>query len=275
MGQPSVAPPPYLSPREHMYLWLMAHGRTPTEAKVILKTTSTPALATRIKEKLGARTFPQAVYIACQSELLGPSPDCGRPKGYRAHVRAGEDPCPACRRVYTDQIAHCNDLRATVRPDLTEPELRLLRAFDSGRSFKQVLGNWGCSRRTLDDVRTGLYRKLRVSHLPQGSRYAAALEEGRLWGFLRPAGQVLAPAQQLLRPAPRGVRLTPLQILTLKEARPGVSLSQAGLKLGGIPSSHVSSRLMDIYRKLDVLDHGHGERRQAAYAKALSLGYEV
>lgn len=267
----SAAPCTRLSGREHRYLWLMAQGHTPTEAGRLMGTTSTPALSTRVREKLGARTTAHAVWIAAQRELIGPYLDCGSLKGYQAHHGRHEDPCGACRRTFIDYTGR-NGV-PTRKVPLTEAELRLLRCYDSGRSFKQVLQTWGCSRRTLDDVRTSLYRKLDVAHLPQQSKHHAAREEGRRRGYLRPYPVLGQPTSE---PRKWGTTaLTELELRTLSALADGTSLSQAGRILGGISGAAVSSRLARVYKKLDVLDRAHGERREAAVKEARSRGYAL
>lgn len=261
----------HLSGREHRYLWLMAQGHTPTEAGVILRTRSTPALSTRVREKLGALTTAHAVWIAAEQGLLGPRPDCGSLKGYQDHHARQEDPCAACRRVFTD-YSERNGV-PTRKILLTEPELRLLRSYDMGRSFKDVLAAWGCARRTLDDVRTSLYRKLDVAHLPQQAKHYAALEEGRRRGYLRPCPVLSGPSPS----GPRGgtTPLTTLELKTLAVLADGTSLREAGKLLGGIEGAAVSSRLARIYKKLGVLGFPHGQRRDAAVKEARGQGYSL
>jgi DNA-binding CsgD family transcriptional regulator len=154
---------------------------------------------------------------------------------------------------------------------LTEAELKLLRQFDSGRTFKQVLEIWGCSRRTLDGVRMSLYRKLDVTHLPQQSKQATAVEVGRRLGYLRPVADPL-PREIVLKV--EQPRLTELEVRTLGLLANGASLREAGEVLG-IAGSAVSSKLARIYEKLDVLHHAHGERREAAVKEAQRQGYPV
>jgi DNA-binding CsgD family transcriptional regulator len=262
----------YFTAREHKYLWLMAQGYTPRQAQPILGTTSTPSLSTRVRDKLGALTMEQAIYLACQRDLLGPYEECGSMRGYRAHRGRHEDPCRACHREFLEYTER-NETIIVKRVDLSEAEVRLLRAFDSGRSFRQVSKNWGCSSRTLDDVRTSLYRKLDVSHLPHKVRYIAALDEGRRLGFLVPEAM---PNLKFHRSPRRWgtTDLTDLEVRTLAALSAGASLSEAGTLLG-IPGSSVSSRLARIYKKLGVLDHGHGLRREAAIKEARARGYAV
>lgn len=264
--------PVYLTRRERKYLWLMAQGYTPSEAKVILRISATPSLCTRVRDKLGATTMENAIYLACQRDLLGPHEECGTMQGYRAHRGRHEDACRACHREYLE-YSERQGTSIVKKVDLTEAEVRLLRAFDSGRTFKQVLIKWQCSPHTLRDLRASLYRKLDVAHLPQAARYPAALAEGRRLGYLIP-DKVVNP---LFKRNPRRwgtTDLTDLEVRTLAAVSGGASLSEAG-KVLNIPGSSVSSRLARIYKKLGVLDHGHGLRREAALKEARSRGYAV
>ena len=275
---PEAEPRPkvFLTSREHHYLWLMAQGYTPREAQApeLLDTSSTPSISSRVREKLNARTMEQAVYLACQLDLLGPNVECGSLRGYRLHRGRTEDACRACLRAFQEYCLR-NDTVTIRRVVLTEAETRLLRAFDSGRVPRQIARNWNVTEGAVARLRTSIYRKLDVAHLPQGHRMQAALEEGRRLGILVPK----ALPRPVLKRNPRRwgtTDLTELEARTLAVlARPGCSLAEAGRELGGIPASSVSSRLAIIYRKLDVLDHGHGERRAAAIKEARNRGYPV
>ncbi len=255
---------PHLSPRELRYLWLMAQGSTPTEAGKLMQTKSTPALSTRVREKLNARTTAQAVWVAAELALIGPYEDCGTLQGYQAHQTVGQDACRACRRAFAGHTER-NGLSRSKPLSLTEAELRLLKCYDAGRTFRQVLKNWGCSQRTLDTVRTSLYRKLDVSHLPQQVRHQAALEEGRRRGHLTQHPALMPPDR---RPGKwHTTALTALELRTLIVLANGTSLCEAGKILDGIAGSSVSA--------LDVLSYGHGERRDAAIKEARNRGYAL
>jgi DNA-binding CsgD family transcriptional regulator len=260
-----------LSHREHQYLWLVSQGHTPRQAFQVMGTGSAPSVATRIKKKLSARTMEHAVFIGVMSDLLGPFMYCGTLDGYREHQSRGDtDPCRACRRAFTE-YAERQQTPVLKKVILTDPELKLLRQFDSGRSFKDVLRIWGCSRRTLDGVRMSLYRKLDVTHLPQQSKQATAVETGRRLGYLRP--EPFLPLEEIVIKAEQP-RLTELEVRTLGLLGAGASLREAGEVLG-IAGSAVSSKLARIYEKLDVLHHAHGERREAALHAARQQGYPV
>jgi DNA-binding NarL/FixJ family response regulator len=224
----------------------------------------------RIKDKLKAKTMEHAVFLACQADLIGEHRECGTLDGYRAHQVRDDDPCRACRRAFTE-YAERQEAPVLRRAVLTEAEVRLLRNFDSGRTFKQVLAQWGCAKRTLDEVRRTLYQKLDVAHLPQQSKYQAALAAGRRLGYLRPVPPLRLPEVQ---PVQHEQKLTDLEVRTLKVLADGTPLSEAGRILGK-PSASISARLTGIYRKLDVLHHPHGERRLPAVAEARRRGYDV
>lgn len=260
-----------LSSRERKYLWFISQGYTPRQVWALLGSGPSPSVATRVKEKLGARTMEHAVFLACDRAVLGPHLECGTLGGYIAHhSHLRDDPCRACRRAFADYAERNGSIVAKVL--LTEPERRLLRALDSGRTFRDVVRTWGCHKRTLDGVRTSLYRKLDVAHLPQQSKLPAALETGRKLGYLRP---VPVPGPDLVPVSDGGPPpLTELETRTLALLADGTSLSEAGREFG-IPGSSVSSRLMNIYKKLGVLDHAHGERRAAAVKEARRQGYAV
>lgn len=261
-----------LTTREHRYLWLISQGHTPRETFQLMGTGSSPSLATRVKNKLQARTMEHAVFLAVSHDLIGPGMHCGTLDGYREHQSRGDrEPCRACRRAFSE-YAERQGTPVLQKVRLTEPELRLLQCFDAGRTFKQVLENWGCSRRTLDQVRLDLYRKLDVSHLPQQAKQCAALEAGRRLGYL--VCPVHPPLPGPVGPARRSVPLTELETRTLALLAQGCSLREAGQELG-IAGSAVSARLARIYEKLDVLHHGHGERREAAVKQARAQGYAV
>lgn len=265
-----------LSPREHTFLWLIANGHTSAEAGQILKTKAVYELSTRVRTKLSVRTLAHAAYRAGELDIIGPHEACGTMAGYRAHHgRHDDEPCRACRRVFAE---YCERNATTTarprRPELNEAELRLLRAFDSGRTFKQVCANWDLSPHYLARVRTSLYRKLDVAHLAQGARYQAALAEGRRYGLLHPKR-----TRPLVVKTPRNPRrwgttdLTPLQVKVLA-ATVNSSLTEAGRALG-MPSPQVSSHLARIYRKLDVLHLPREQRRAAAVEAARNRGYGV
>jgi DNA-binding CsgD family transcriptional regulator len=261
---------PYLSPLERRYLWLLTQGHTVGEAQKILGVGRTPTLGMRVRDKLGAATTAHATYKAAVLQLVGPDPECGTMTGYRRHKGRQEDVCEACRREFTEFVDRTGGLSAHRRPQLTDPELYLLRAFDAGANYKALAHRWRISTRTLDKIRASLYRKLDVLHHPMKVRRQAALEVGQRMGYLRPDPLGPPPPPPPAEPSP----LTELEVRTLATVADGTSLSQAGRKLG-IPASSVGSRLARIYIKLDVAHHGRGLCREAAVTEARRRGYEV
>lgn len=264
---------PTLSRREHRFLWLTAHGYTASEAGQAMGTRSVFEVSTRVRHKLQARTLAQAVYRGLVLGVIGDYESCGLISGYRAHQVRKEPVCRACRRVFTEYMTATERAALIPQPPLAEPELRLLKALDAGRTFQQVAANWDLSRTQLERVRASLYRKLDVSHLPGPSRYQAALDEGRRRGLLAPRGLPREVKRRINKPRPNHGALTDLQVRVLA-ATVGRSLSEAGAELG-FSAAHVSSHLARIYAKLDVLHHPHGERREAAIKAARERGHSL
>lgn len=92
---------PALDEREQRVLELSAAGFTYEHIARELGTGRpfTAKLASQLLKKLGARSMPQAVLLACRAGLLDGRPQRhGDHAGYEAHRRRGEDPklCEAC-----------------------------------------------------------------------------------------------------------------------------------------------------------------------------------
>ena len=261
---------PYLSPLERRYLWLLTQGHTPIQIQEILGIGRMPSLGMRVRAKLDSVTTAQATYQAAVLGLVGPDPDCGTMTGYRRHKALHEDACYACRQEFIHFTERTGGLTAHRRPQLTKPELHLLRSLDAGVNYKVIAARWKITTRTLDKVRASLYRKLDVTHRPVKVRRQAAVDEGRRMGFLRPDPLDPPPPPPPAEPTP----LTDMEVGTLALLADGRSLSQAGAALG-IPAPSVASRLARIYIKLDVTHLDRGERRPAAVAEARRRGYEV
>lgn len=67
-------------------------------------------LASQLLRKLGARSMPQAVLIACHAGLLdGRRQHHGDHNGYEAHIRRGDKICDLCRE---GEKAYRADLKA-------------------------------------------------------------------------------------------------------------------------------------------------------------------
>jgi DNA-binding CsgD family transcriptional regulator len=104
-GGPAVS----LTDHELRVLSLVAQGLTHEQIarRLIMTSKGVTPTVNRAVKKLGARNAPHAVLLACRAGLLD-----GRPRrpqrhgdraGFVAHVRRGEEPCPACwegKRAY-------------------------------------------------------------------------------------------------------------------------------------------------------------------------------
>lgn len=95
----SGGPAPCLTDREHAVLSALANG-DPYQAiarRIGLTQSSTVNIGSRIMRKLGARSLPHAVLLACQHGLLDGKPRRhGDHAGFAAHRYRGEEPCEAC-----------------------------------------------------------------------------------------------------------------------------------------------------------------------------------
>ncbi|MFJ3923054.1 hypothetical protein [Streptomyces sp. NPDC090022] len=100
---------PDLDERELRVLELSAAGYTYEHIARELGTGRpyTAKLASQLLRKLGARSMPQAVFLACRAGILDGRPQRhGDHAGYEAHLRRGEDPkaclygCPEGERAY-------------------------------------------------------------------------------------------------------------------------------------------------------------------------------
>lgn len=263
---PMKAIPP-LTPREHLFLWLMAQGYTPSKAASEIGITPhlTRCLGTRVRAKMGALTNAHAVALAYQRDMLGEYLECGSERGYRAHVGRSEDPsgCRACRRAHTEYVERNEELpRYFKQIKFTEGELRLLRSMDSGRSQEEMAKVWGVTRKRVEALATQVFKKLDVTQYPPQARRRAALDEARRRGLLRPVPGKPAPKPPVKRKPPQ---LTVLELKMLK-AVDGHSISEAGEELG-YPRAQVASRLARIYQKLEVDHLPRDQRRPAALAK--------
>lgn len=98
-----------ITPRQLEVLTLAAAGHTHKQiaAHLGIDFKSVGTLNKEIFRKLGARSMPQAVLLACRAGLLDGRPQRhGDHAGFTAHVRRGEDPwgcqqgCPEGERAY-------------------------------------------------------------------------------------------------------------------------------------------------------------------------------
>ena len=93
---------PLLTDNELEVLNGAAAGETyaDTARRIFLTRKSVSNVATRVMRKLGAKTMPQAVLLACQAGLLDGRPRSqrhGDHTGYTNHQKRGEEACDACK----------------------------------------------------------------------------------------------------------------------------------------------------------------------------------
>lgn len=96
----SGGPAPYLSDRQIEVLHHAAAGLSiPETARTMRLAVGTVDYHQRVVvAALKARNIMNAVFLACQAGILDGKPRRhGDHPGYTAHLRAGEDPCDACR----------------------------------------------------------------------------------------------------------------------------------------------------------------------------------
>jgi DNA-binding CsgD family transcriptional regulator len=94
----SGGPVPSLSAQEVKYLRLLAQGETIQEIARAwhYEESSARSIGLRIREKLGARTNAQALYIAVELKILDPTRRHGDHAGFAAHRYHNEEPCEEC-----------------------------------------------------------------------------------------------------------------------------------------------------------------------------------
>lgn len=90
-----------VTPHQLRALRLASDGKTHKQiaAELGISPLSVGKLNTEIFRKLGARSMPHAVLLACRAGLLDGRPEQrhGDRPGFRAHERRGEEPCEACK----------------------------------------------------------------------------------------------------------------------------------------------------------------------------------
>lgn len=255
-----------LTERQTRVLWLLSMGYTRED--IIKETEETPGTVksscARIFRQLGATTAAQAVRNGLLGGLIGPYADCGSLAAYRRHIKREEATCPACKRGNRERVEAEAALQNR-RVQLTRAEVRLLQAFDAGRTVEQICSAWQCSHATVKKLTASAYATLRVSHLPQSVRRETALREARARGLLR--GRL--PEKPLAPPRPAS--LTKTQVKILIELETGASLSEAAERLKMHPGT-VSTRMSEVYRTLDVAWMTKGERLPEALRRARALG---
>lgn len=263
-----------LSPAQRKYLWLRATGLDEQAAQEAMGATNTYMISKRMQQKLGADTLPHAVYIACQTDLIGPREHCGTMDGIRDHQGRGEDLCRACLRLNIEYTEAENKGRYDTAPVLTDAERRLLDFLDSELTTEQIIVKWGRTRAAVMHVRRRLYRKLGVADIVFPLRRAKAVEAAARYGLIITKDTPPDVLERLTRRA-EVPKLTDLEVRTLAVLADGTSLTKAAPILGVPASTYITSRLGNIYRKLDVAHLPRGEKRAAAVARARDLGYDV
>lgn len=257
-----------LNPRQRRILWFLSQGATTPEIAAVLGTTPTAvkSSAANFYHRLGVRNAAHAVAYALVNGIIGPYEDCGTAAAYHRHYDRDEPLCPACRLGNAQRLKSPEVSAGSVT--LTTPQLRLLKAFDAGRTHEQLADAWGVSRSTVERLVTSVYISLGVQELPRQLRRTAALDRARRLRFLSPVPPPVAA------PRPYGsVRpLTPGETRVLTVMSRGISLTQ-GADVLGVPRSTVATRLTSAYRNLDVLHLPRLNRRREAIRIARAHGF--
>jgi len=256
--------PVVLTERQGRVLWLLSVGRSRSEiAREPGNTTgSVDAACTRIFALLDASSAAQAVRNGLLDGHIGPYDDCGSLAAYRRHIKRDEPICAACKRGNRERLDAEAFLRRPV--NLSEAQLRVLRALDAGRTREQIAAAWNVRGETVKHVITSVYHVLGVSRLPQSVRREAAMREARRRGLL--AG---SPPQQ--RVPVKAFSLTDTQARILLSMESGATLAQTAERLDLRPGT-CSTRLSEAYRRLDVAWMEKGKRLPAALRRAREHG---
>lgn len=254
-----------LTERQTRVLWLLSVGRS--RADVVKETGdsrgSVDAACYRIFCLLEADSAAQAVRNGLLHGHIGPYEDCGSLASYRRHINRDEPICPACKRGNRERM----ETEAALRKNqikISEAEIRLLRAWDVGRTRDQIALAWGVNGETVKHLATSAYRSLGVSHLPQSVRREAALREARRRGLL-----ASSPPRQ--RAPVKNVTLTDTHVRVLMSMESGATLAQTAVRLNLRPGT-CSTRLSEAYRRLDVSWMEKGRRLPEALRRARALG---
>lgn len=254
-----------LTERQTRVLWLLSVGRS--RADIVKETGDTrgsvDAACYRIFCLLEADSAAQAVRNGLLNGHIGPYEDCGYLAAYQRHIKRDEVICPACKRGNRERMETEAALRNN-RVKMSQAEVRLLRAFDAGRTREQIALAWNVSGETVKHLATSAYRSLGVSHLPQSVRREAALREARKRGLL-----ATTPPPQL--PPRTAVSLTDTHVRVLLSMESGATLAQTAERLNLRPGT-CSTRLSEAYRRLDVGWMEKGRRLPAALRRARALG---
>lgn len=262
--------PAVLTAYQRRVLWLLSQGNTVSEAAQVIGTArqSVTDAALYGRRKLNARTNEQAVLRAYLDGHIGPYADCGSREAYLRHRARDEDACPACKRANREWLEGL-DTRPREPVPLTEPQIRLIRAFHVGRTQQQIRILWSLSRGQMERLVTDMYRRLGVSGVPRELRRERALQAAMDRGYLSP-DVVRLPCPELPE---QGKRLSPTEVKVLA-AVDGRTLSKAAGILG-MERTTVSSHLNRAYTKLGVGHLPRNDKRPVALRKARGLGYLV
>ncbi len=258
--------PVVLTERQTWVLWRLSTGLTCAE--IAREDGKAPGFVrkycARIYQLMDAATAAQAVRNGLLHGFIGPYKDCGSLAAYRRHIKRDEPICAACKRGNRERVEN-EALLGRRSAQLGEPEIRLLRAFDAGRTLEQICARWNISHRAVKDLTASAYAALGVAHLPSVVRREAAMREARLRGLLKdtPPKPGSAPA------AP--VQLSETHVRVLLSMESGVTLAQTAVDLGLRPGT-CSTRLSEAYRRLDVAWMAKGERLPEALRRARRLG---
>lgn len=258
--------PVVLTERQRRVLWLLSVGRTYDNIarEVNSHPVSIRKSCLRIYALMNASTAAQAVRNGLLHGYIGPNEDCGSLAAYRRHIKRDEPACPACKRGNRERV-DADAARRIRKVELREPQLRLLRALDAGRTRDQIATRWGISRELVKRLITTTYADLGVNHVPLPARREAALREARIRGLIGP------PPAALRRPADKQVRLSETHVRILTSMASGATLAQTAEQLG-IPYGTCSTRLSEAYRRLDVAWMDKGTRLPAALRRAREHG---
>lgn len=267
---PDETAPPVFSRFQRRVLWHLSQGHTVKGTAVLLATSRTSVVDSllAIRRKSGCATTTQAVLRAYVWGAIGPLENCGSRASYLRHLDAGEDACPACRAANARWLKQQSEDRPTPQP-LGEVHLRIIRSYHCGRSQADLMQMWGVTRSQLHRAVAELYRRLGVAEVPRELRREAALEAAQEQGYLRAEGPVPVAVA-------RGARdtLSQREKEILAAVDGGVPLSVAAPRLG-LTAPSLSSRLTEIYRKLDVAHLPRRTKRAAALREARRRGYPV
>lgn len=264
------ATPVFLSRFQKDVLWHLSQGYTIKETAAQMGTARQAVVdSLRItRRKLDAKTNYQLVLKGYLAGAYGPARDCGTRASYVRHGTRDEDPCPACRRGNAYWLQRQSEPPVEVR-QLTDAQLKILRAFHVGRTHADLRRTWKISESKLSREVKDMYARLGVSDVPREERREAALQIGLEHGLLRPG----APrAQSPILSAP--VHLTAREKEILRAVDEHTTLAAAAAALAIKPTS-LGSRLTDIYYKLDVAYLPRKQKRPAALNEARRRGYAL